>query len=318
MIGQIILGIIAVIVLLIVLPGTLFTVGQQTVAIVERFGKFRKVAGAGLNVKVPFIDRVAVRMPLRIQQMDVRVETKTKDNVFTALSISVQLGVIPERVTDAWYKLTDATKQVEAYVFDAVRAKVPTLSLDEVFEKKDDIATQVNQDLSEEMASFGYTIVKTLVTDVEPDESVKKAMNAINAARRTQEAATAQGEADKIKVVKAAEAEAESKRLQGVGIAAQRKAIATGLRESIEDIREGIGAETADPAMQMLLMTQYFDTLNSLGKAGSTTILLPGSPSGVADIGAQIRDAVLTGNIAAKDATHPAPKHVAPEATPAE
>jgi regulator of protease activity HflC (stomatin/prohibitin superfamily) len=298
-------GLLGLVALIIILGGTFFTVEQSTAVIIERFGKFRKVSGAGLNVKVPLIDRVATRIPLRIQQMDVEVETKTKDNVFTAVSLSVQFHVITDSVVDAYYRLSKPTRQIESYVFDVVRAKVPTLALDEVFEKKDDIADAVNEELSDAMAAFGYAIVKALVTDVNPDEDVKKAMNAINAARRNQDAALAQAEAEKIKVVKAAEAEAESKRLQGEGIAAQRKAIADGLKESIEGIREGLGAETSDSAMMLLLTTQHYDAMREIG-AKSNTIMLQSGPSAVASITDEIREAIITGDIIAKGAKHSA------------
>lgn len=287
----------AIILIIIIISASFFTVKQQFATIIERFGKFHKVATSGLNIKVPLIDKKVVSVPLRVQQLDVQVETKTKDNVFTVLALSVQFNVLPDKVSEAFYRLTNPVKQIESYVFDAVRAKVPSLDLDEVFAKKDEIATQVNGDLRDEMSSFGYAIVKTLVTDVIPDSKVKEAMNAINAAVRQQDAATATGEAAKIKVVKAAEAEAESKRLQGVGIANQRQAIAAGLRASVEDIKAGLGTDDSDAAMQLVLLTQYFDTLTNLGAAGATTILLPGGPSGVREIGDQIREAVMIGNL---------------------
>ncbi len=293
----VITAVILLVLIIVALAGTFYTVTQQTAVIIERFGKFRKVANPGLNVKVPFIDRKAAILELRVQQMDVKVETKTKDNVFTNLSLSIQFNILPNSVRDSYYRLQNPEKQIESYVFDAVRSQIPALDLDDVFAKKDDIATQVNEALSEDMSNFGYQIVKTLVTDVDPDPKVKESMNAINAAIRQQQAATAQGEAEKIKVVKNAEAEAESKRLQGEGIANQRKAIAAGLRESVQDIKDGLGTDNSESAMQLVLLTQYFDTLTNLGNNGATTILLPGGPSGVKDLGNQIVEAMTVSGV---------------------
>lgn len=274
---------------------SLFTVKQQTAALVERFGKFRRVAGAGLNMKVPLIDRIAGRVSLRIQQLDVRVETKTNDNVFVFVIVSVQYYVIPDKVVDAFYRLQNPQAQITAFVFDTVRAKVPTLILDDLFEKKEDIAVAVKAELTAVMDDFGYAIIKALVTDIDPDALVKQSMNEINAAQRTRVAAIELAEADKIRVVKAAEGEAESKALQGQGIANQRKAIIEGLQESVEAFSANVPGANAEDVMNLVLMTQYFDTLKDLGLSSKTnTILIPHSPAGMSDISEQMRNAVIT------------------------
>ncbi|MGW8431236.1 SPFH domain-containing protein [Curtobacterium citreum] len=282
-----VLGIvIGAIVLLTVLFGTLFTVQQQTSVIVERFGKFHREVGAGLHIKVPLIDRVAHRVDLRVNELKVKVETKTKDNVFARVRLSVQYRVIPTAVRDAVYSLDNAVGQIESYVFDAVRGKVPSQDLDDVFASKDEIAQYVNENLEHTMREYGYLIVKTLVTDVEPDEKVKESMNAINAARRNAEAASAQGDADKIRIVKAAEAEAEAKRLSGEGVAKQRKAIADGLAESIERVKSS-GIDDPKQAADILAFTQYTDMVAAASKHGATTLFIPNTPSGVSDAVAQ-------------------------------
>ncbi len=294
------LFVIIVIVSIFLLMG-LFTVRQQTAGIVERFGKFKRIAGAGLNFKIPLIDRVAGRMSLRVQQLDVRVETKTKDNVFVVVIVSVQYFVIPEKVIDAFYKLQNADAQITSYVYDVVRARVPSILLDNVFETKDDIAQAVKAELEQIMDDFGYGILKTLVTDIDPDAKVKASMNEINAAQRLRVAAVEQAEADKIRVVKAAEAEAESKALQGRGIADQRTAIVNGLRASVAEFQNGVEGTSAQDVMNLVLMTQYFDTLKDVGlSSNSNTILIPHSPSGMNDISEQLRNAMITANEVSK------------------
>jgi len=289
-----------VIFVIILLTG-LFTVRQQTAAIVERFGKFNKISSAGLNFKVPLIDKIAGRVSLRVQQLDVRVETKTKDNVFVFVVVSVQYYVLPAKVIDAFYRLQNPQEQITAYVFDTVRARVPNVELDQLFETKDDIATAVKSELDSVMDDFGYGIVKALVTDIDPDAKVKISMNEINAAQRLREAAIQQAEADKIRVVKAAEGEAESKALQGQGIANQRKAIIEGLRESVESFSSSVDGVNSQDVMNLVMMTQYFDTLKELGLSGkNSTILIPHSPSGMADISEQMRNAMITADAVGK------------------
>jgi regulator of protease activity HflC (stomatin/prohibitin superfamily) len=282
---------------LLVLFDAFFIVRQQTVSVVERFGRFKRIARAGLNVKIPLIDRVVGKPSLRIQQLDVQIETKTKDNVFIQCIVSVQYNVLPDKVTDAFYKLQNAREQITSYVFDTVRARVPTIILDDVFEKKDDIAMAVKQELDAVMDDFGYGIIKTLVTDIDPDAKVKVSMNEINAAQRLREAAVQQAEAEKIRVVKAAEAEAESKALQGRGIAEQRKAIIDGLKESVENFSSSVDGTKAQDVMNLVLMTQYFDTLKDIGLSSrNNTILIPHSPGGMGDISEQMRNAIITAN----------------------
>lgn len=274
-----------------------FTVEQQTAAIVQRFGKFARVAGPGLNIKIPLIDWIAGRINLRVQQLDVQVETKTLDNVFVHMLVSVQYVVNPQKVYEAYYRLDDPARQITSFVFDVVRARVPKIKLDDLFEKKDEIADAVENELSQMMDNFGYAIVKALVTDIDPDAKVKVSMNEINAAQRLRIAANEKGEADKILKVKAAEAEAQSKALQGQGIADQRKAIIDGLKESVDDFQKTVSGVNAQEVMNLVLMTQYFDTLKEVSDTSKTnTIMIPHSPAGLTDISAQMRDAMITAN----------------------
>jgi len=256
----------------------LFIVKQQTAAIIERFGKFNGIRHAGLNLKIPLIDRIAARMSLRIQQLDVTVETKTKDDVFVHLKISVQYVIKREKVYDAFYKLQNPHEQITSYVFDLVRAEVPRLKLDDVFEKKDEIALAIKRELSEAMLDYGFDIVKALVTDIDPDQTVKEAMNRINAAEREKVAAQHEGDAQRILIVERAKAEAESKRLQGRGIADQRREIARGLEESVDTLNSaGINPQEASA---LIVITQHYDTLQSIGAdSSSNLILLPNNPT---------------------------------------
>tara|TARA_B110000459_G_scaffold20235_1_gene19572 strand:- start:5689 stop:6612 length:924 start_codon:yes stop_codon:yes gene_type:complete len=255
----------------------LFTVKQQTAVILERFGKFLGIRQSGLHIKIPFVDRVAGRMSLKIQQLDVLIETKTKDDVFVRLKVSVQFKVIKLKVYDAFYKLDFAHDQITSYVFDVVRAEVPKMKLDGVFVKKDDIAIAVKTELNEAMMDYGYDIIKTLVTDIDPDSQVKEAMNRINASEREKIAAQFEGDAARILIVEKAKAEAESKRLQGQGIADQRREIARGLEESVEVLNKvGINSQEASA---LIVVTQHYDTLQSIGQeTNSNLILLPNSP----------------------------------------
>ena len=279
------------------LISTFFTVQQRTAAIVQRLGKFVREAKPGLNVKVPFIDQVVGRVNLRVQQLNVKIETKTEDNVFVQMVVAVQFYVLPEKVYDAFYKLDDAERQITSYVFDVVRAQVPKIKLDDVFEKKDDIAIIVKGELAQVMEGFGYGILKALVTDIDPDPKVKESMNEINAAQRMRVAATEKGEADRILKVKAAEGDAQSKALQGRGIADQRKAIVEGLRDSVDEFQRSVPGTTAKDVMNLVLMTQYFDTLKEIGASSrSNTILIPHSPGSLASLSEQIRNAMIEAN----------------------
>ncbi len=256
---------------------TFFIVKQQSAAVIERFGKFVSVRQSGLQLKIPIIDNVAGRLSLRIQQLDVVVETKTKDDVFVKLKVSVQFKVIKEKVYDAFYKLDNPGDQITSFIFDVVRAEVPKLILDDVFLKKDDIAIAVKSELQEAMTEYGYQIIKTLVTDIDPDAQVKEAMNRINASEREKVAAQFEGEAQKILIVEKAKAEAESKRLQGQGIADQRREIARGLEDSVK-VLNGVDINSQE-ASALIVVTQHYDTLQSVGaEANSNLILLPNSP----------------------------------------
>ena len=260
-----------------------FIVKQQTVGIIERFGKFVGFRRSGLQFKVPFVDKVVARVNLKVQQLDVQVETKTKDDVFVHLKVSVQFRVIPESVYDAFYKLESPFEQINSYIFDTVRAEVPKMRLDDVFERKDDIAHAIQDELGEAMGEYGYKIVKALVTDIDPAAEVKTAMNRINAAERIKVAAEYEGEAERIRIVAKATAEAESKRLQGQGIADQRREIARGIEDSVESLNKvGINSQEASA---LIVVTQHYDTLQSIGEhTGSNLILLPNSPSSANDM----------------------------------
>jgi len=278
-----------------------FTVQQQTRAIIERFGRYMRTAKPGLNFKIPYIEHVVQRVSLRVQQLPVEVETKTLDNVFVKIFVAVQFRVVEGNEADSYYKLQDHVEQIKSYVLDVVRAKVPKMNLDEVFERKDDVGLAVKAELDISMKIYGFEIPNALVTDVNPADSVKAAMNEIQTQQRLQVAAAAKGEANKILVVKNAEAEEESKRLQGEGIAKERRAIVDGLRESIAAFTGQIGDVTAPEVLKLVLLTQYFDTMKDIGvSAGSKVILLPHSPGGMADIAEQLRTAIITGNEASK------------------
>jgi len=262
---------------LIVLISSFFIVKQQTAAIIERFGRFNSIRQSGLQLKIPLVDRVAGKLSLKIQQLDVIIETKTLDDVFVRLKVSVQYKVIKDKVYDAFYKLDYPHDQITSYVFDVVRAEVPKMKLDDVFVKKDDIALAVKAELNEAMSGYGFDIIKTLVTDIDPDAQVKQAMNRINASEREKIAAQFEGDAARILIVEKAKAEAESKRLQGQGIADQRREIARGLEESVEVLNKvGINSQEASA---LIVVTQHYDTLQSIGEeTNSNLILLPNSP----------------------------------------
>jgi len=272
---------------LIIIGMGVFTVKQQTAVIIERFGKFHSIKYPGLQFKIPFVDRIAGKVSMKIQQLDVMVETKTKDDVFVKLKVSVQYHILKDSINDSFYKLENSHEQITSYVFDTIRAEVPKMRLDEVFERKDDIAIAIRRELDGAMRTYGYGIVKALVTDIDPDIEVKKAMNRINAAEREKLAAEYEAEADRIRIVAKAKAEAESKRLQGQGIADQRREIAKGLEESVEVLNQvGINSQEASA---LIVVTQHYDTLQSLGEnANSNLILLPNTPTAGSDMLSQM------------------------------
>lgn len=285
MIMPIVLGLLG---LLILFKGVIM-VTEQTAYVIERFGKFVKIARPGLGFIIPFVDRKAAVINLRVQQLDVTVETKTLDNVFVNLQVSVQFKVGSDQVKEAYYSMDNPRNQISSYIFDDVRAEVPKLELDDVFAKKEDIAIAVQQNIHESMNDYGYQIIKALITDIDPDHKVKDAMNRINAAKRDREAALEEGEGNKIKIIKEAEAEAESKRLSGEGIARQRLEIVRGFKESVEDFKKSLDTVTHEEIMQFVLMTQYFDTIKDIGaNSKNSSILMPHSPGGMKEFQDQI------------------------------
>lgn len=271
-------------------------VKEQSSAVIERLGKFNKICDSGLHIIIPFIDKKVDIVNLRVQQLDVGVETKTMDDVFVNLKVSVQFKVTREKVKDAYYSLDNARGQIASYVFDDVRAEVPKLELDDVFAKKDDIAKAVRINIAEIMEEFGYTIIKTLITDIDPDHKVKESMNRINAAKRDKEAAMEVAAAKKITIIAEAEAEAESKRLSGEGIARQRLEIVRGFKESVEDFQKTLKNVSHEEVMQFVLLTQYFDTINNVGSnSKNTSILIPHSPGAMKDFQNQIIQGTFIG-----------------------
>jgi len=284
-------------VVLLGIVASIVIVPEKSAVIIQRLGKFQRVARAGLSWKIPLLESKAGVVNMRVQQLDVSVETKTKDNVFVDLRISVQYRVLQEKIREAFYSLDDPEGQIASYVFDDVRAEVPKMELDDVFSRKDDIADAVRQNISQAMNEYGYLMVKTLITDINPDHMVKQSMNRINAAKRDKDAALQEAEAEKIKVVKHAEAEAESKRLQGEGIAKQRLEIVRGFKESVEDFQQSLKDVTPEEVMQFVLLTQYFDTLNSIGAdSKNTTLMMPHSPAGMKDFQQQIIAGTIVGD----------------------
>lgn len=311
--GMIVAGIVGFFCLITILSG-LFTVQQQQRALVERFGRFVKVAGPGLNFKFPFIESVAGRVTHRVRELEIKVESKTKDDVFVDLLIAVQFYVKEdhEAVKAAFYRLSNPQQQISSYVFDTVRALVPDMPVDHVFSEKDKIAAAVKDRLQDIMDEFGYTILQSLVNDIQPDPTVKEAMNKVNASARLKEAAKNEAEAKKIRTIAEAEAEARAKELQGVGIARQRLAIANGLKESVAACSEaGISPEEAT---KMVLLTQHYDTVTAVGsRAGATIMMVPYSPQGMSQVAEQITAALMTTNeaerMAAAGSTAPPVKH---------
>ena len=288
---------VVVVIVLSIALGSFFTVETAQVAIVQRLGKFARVAGPGLNWKTPYLETVVRRLSMKVQQFDVQVETKTQDNVFVQIPVSIQYKIIPDGVEAAFYKLSDPVKQIESMVYNVVLGHVPKMKLDDTFLNQADIASDLRDSRDASMKEYGYSIVKVLISDIVPDQKVKAAMNDINAAQREREATVSRAETNKMLLVKQAEAEAESKRLQGEGIANQRKAIITGLKDSVEDFAKTVPGSTPQDVMQLVLMTQYFDTLKDIAANDhSNTILIPHSPNTLTDLFSQIRTAIVTAN----------------------
>jgi len=300
-------GMVAVVILSVAL-GSFFTVETSQVALVQRLGKFSRIAGPGLNWKTPLIENVVYRMSMKVQQFDVQVETKTQDNVFVQIPVSIQYKVMPEAVEAAFYKLSNPVKQIESMVYNVVLGHVPKMKLDDTFLNQADIASDLRDNLDGSMKEYGYSIVKVLISDIVPDQKVKAAMNDINAAQREREATVSRAETNKLLLVKQAEAEAESKRMQGEGIANQRKAIISGLKDSVEDFSKAVQGSTPQDVMQLVLMTQYFDTLKEIaGNDRTNTVLIPHSPSTLTDLFGQIRNAIVAGTELTKHPVLPVP-----------
>lgn len=288
-------GVIGVLGLLLILKSFII-VREQTALVIERLGKFQRVAQPGFGLLIPFIDRKVAVVNLRVQQLDVTIETKSFDDVFVNLQVSVQYQIGRANVQTAYYSLDNPKGQIASYIFDDVRAEVPKLELDNVFAKKEDIAMAVQENISESMEIFGYTIIKALITDIDPDHKVKESMNRINAAKREKEAALQEAEAKKIRIIKEAEAEAESKRLAGEGIAAQRLEIVRGFKESVADFQQSLQTVTHEEVMQFVLMTQYFDTIKDIGaNSKNSSILIPHSPGAMKDYQQEIIQGTFLG-----------------------
>jgi regulator of protease activity HflC (stomatin/prohibitin superfamily) len=289
-------NIVYIVIALFLLKGALYMVKQKHAVIIERLGKFNQVSKAGLHFKIPFIDRIAGTVNLRVRELPVEVETKTKDDVFVRIVVSVQFFVIDtiEGVKDSFYELNNPEQQIQSYVFDSIRSEVPMMELDDVFAEKEKIALAVKTELSGTMRQFGFDFIKALVTDIDPDAKVKHSMNEINAAKRMKEAAKEEAEAAKIRVVAAAEADAESKRLAGEGIALQRIAIANGLKESVAEVKLAMEDHvTSQDVMNMLFMTQHYETVAKLSENNTSTIFMPYSPDNVGDLQMQIQSSLL-------------------------
>ena len=294
---DLIIYVIAGLFILLLLYKSIILVQERTYYVIQRLGKFNKMAPPGLSFIIPFIDSKSGVVNMRVQQLDVDVETKTRDDVFVHLTVSVQFQVMKEKLWESFYSLDNPRNQIASYIFDDVRAEVPKMELDDVFAKKDDIAVAVRQNLADSMDEYGYNIVKALITDIDPDSRVKDSMNLINAAKRDKEATMEEAEASKIRVIKAAEADAESKRLSGEGIAQQRLEIVRGFKESVEDFQKSLKSITHEEVMQFVLLTQYFDTLNNIGANGkNTTMLMPHSPGAMTDFQQQIINGTVLGS----------------------
>ena len=283
------------ILIIILLALSIVIIPQQRMGVVDRLGKFNRILGPGLHFRIPILERIAGKESIRIRQLDVPVETKTQDNVFVNLGVSVQFLAISDKIFDAFYKLTDVNSQITSYVYDVVRDEVPKKTLDKVFETKDELAQTIKEELSDSMDDFGYSIVKSLITDIDPDQNVKDAMNRINATARLRVAAENEAEAEKIRQVKSAEADAEAKKLQGKGVAEQRAAIIEGFKASIGDLKEVTGSDVkTQDVMNMVMMVQYFDALRDIGTTGeNNAVLIPYGAGGSNEILQQMTQAML-------------------------
>ncbi len=283
----------AILVLVLVFMGA-FTVGQQEAVIVQRLGKFQKVARAGLHFIIPFVDIRVGRVNLRIRELDIPGQFKTRDNVFVDIMIRVQYSILPERVADAYYKLTAPEQQITAFVLNTVRGEVAKMELREIFEHQDSVGDAVNQQLSLRMAEFGFEIHNSLVNEIQPASEVVRSLNAVMASENAKKAAQNEGEAHKLKTVLQAEADAEAKRLQGEGIAKQREAIVGGLSVSVESLKKAMPNADANDLMRLVLMNQYFDALRDISSGDKTKVIfVPTAPNSMNSYADQLMQGMM-------------------------
>ncbi|MCH2021428.1 MAG: SPFH domain-containing protein [Saprospiraceae bacterium] len=271
---------------------TVKIVKEKSAKIVQRLGRFNRILHPGINFCIPILESIAGTVNLKVQQLDIHIETKTQDDVFVKLQVSVHVQIMKNKVQEAFYELDDPYGQISSYIFDTVRAEVPKLDLDDVFSRKDDIATAVKTELSEHMDKYGYRIVQTLITDIDPDAMVKESMNRINAAKRNKEAISEDAEGRKIAKIKDAEADKESKRLQGEGVADQRLAIIKGFADSVEDFSNTLQDVSPIEIMQFVLLTQHYDTIKDIGEKNSS-IIVPYSPGNLQNLQQQLMEGNL-------------------------
>lgn len=263
---------------------------ESTRGIVQNLGEYSGYTKPGFNCIPTWpLKSVVGTVSMRVQMVDVSVETKTKDNVFVNVVVSVQYEIIESEIENAFYKLSEPKSQIRSYVFDSVRSIVPKMELDQVFLSKEEVAHGVRDHLAGQMRSFGYKIVQTLVTDLTPDNHVKNSMNEISASRRLKEAQRYKADAEKISLVKAAEADAERKHLSGKGVADQRKAIIHGLKASVKDFQDNVKGTEANDVLSLVMVAQYFDMLQSIGSQRSTAMVFTDGAS-------EIRDGMMQAN----------------------
>lgn len=292
---SLIIAVVVVVILVINAFDGFFIVRTREAAIVERLGKFVSVAHAGLHFKFPWVDRVRAKISLQVRQLDVMVETKTKDNVFVQIPVAVQYQVVEGREREAFYMLSNHEQQIVAYVQDNVRSSVANMDLDDSFSSKDTIAQNVAISLRDNMAAYGWHFVNTLVTDIRPDSRVRESMNSINAAQREREAAIAQAEAEKIRVVKEAEGAAEARKLQGRGVADQRKEIVEGIAAQYELLR---AAGVKESPEALMLVSQYLDAMVDVSHNGNTSVLyMPSNPAGMGELFGGMRDVLMANHV---------------------
>ena len=288
--------------------GIPFSTQTGSVKIIERFGRFKEIARPGLGCLICpcfCVDAVAGSVSMRVQQVDVRCETKTRDNVFVGVEVSVQFKVIKDKIKESFYELSDIKHQIRSYIFDVIRSEVPKVKLDDLFLLKEKLAEQIKNGVGEAMNKFGFEILATPITDIDPDPGVKAAMNEINKQERLKKAANDKGEAHKILLVKQAEAEAQkirieaeadadAKELAGNGLSRQRQAIVDGLQKSVNAFTHDVEGVNPNTVMDMIMITQYFDTVRDIGANTRTNaIFVPYAPGAVSAVGEQLRQGIM-------------------------